>query len=365
MQRKSRNIIWLPSLLILAVKVAACSPILSDEAEEPTGTPVGFQQVRLTTIVETERSMARSEAFSSPQVAPEVDGRVVTIFHDIGDEVEEGTVLAQLDDSSYVLALSAAQADAAASETRYEQFKRDLNRLEMVGGGQYVSQMDLESARADVFTAQQELKAAQSRREEAQRQVSHTRIQAPISGRIDERYISEGDYVSAGDQAFRMVPDTSARTSLPFPERIGGRLEVGMNVKLRRLGSSDYWIEGQVTRLRPSVEDGMGIVAVVEFIPPSSWPSGTMLEGLVELAHRPNAITVPSESVIARPGRRVVYVLPGREDFGRVEERKVEVGLITADTTEILSGLEPGERVVVDGASYLTNDAEVRRQGAR
>ncbi|MEE2023782.1 efflux RND transporter periplasmic adaptor subunit [Alkalimonas mucilaginosa] len=365
MQTSSHRFFLISSAVFLGLSTIACSPINSDEAKAQQGTPVRVQPVHITTVVETERSMARSEAFSSPQVSPEVDGRVVEVLHDIGDEVEEGAILARLDDSSYTLALAAAQADEAALKTRAEQFARDLNRLEMVGGGQYVSQMDLESARADLYTARQELKAAESRREAAQRKVAHTRIQAPIAGRIDERHISEGDFVSAGDRAFRMIPQSSARVSLPFPERVGGRLETGMRVKLRRLGSDDYWIDGKVTRLRPSVEDGMGVTAVVEFIPPSSWPSGTMLEGLVEVAQRSNALQVPSVSVVDRPGRTVVYVLPGHEDYGKVEERRVELGQRSADRVEVLSGVSAGERVVVDGSAYLTHDAEVRIQGGR
>jgi RND family efflux transporter MFP subunit len=352
--------------IVLTVVLLALQGCRSGDAEEQesetTATPVSVTTVSIDTVVETERSMARSEAADNPRVSTEVGGRVEEILHDIGDRVEAGTVLARLDKTPYQLELSAAQANAAALSARLDRFQSELDRLERVGEGQYVSESDLEEAQAEVTATREELAAAESRRESAERDLDRALVRAPIDGQIDERLISEGDYLSTGDGAFQMIPDASARVSLPFPERVGDRLEVGMPVQLRRLDRDEDWIDGRLTRLRPSVEGGMGAVAVVEFDPPEQWRSGTMLEGLVEVDRREDALLVPSESVLDRPAGKVIYVVvdSDSDEYAEVEQRMVELGYRTAERTEILDGLDADDSIVVEGAAFLSDGAAVR-----
>jgi len=354
----------MPGLVLAATMLTACSDAEEDgEGSREDSTPVTVERVQIEQVEETERSMARSEAFSSPVVSAEVGGRVEEILHDIGDRVDSGAELARLEADSYRFALAAAQADAAALQARLTQYERELDRLASVGEGVYVSESDFEAAEADVTTTREELSAAENRRDEAARELERTVIHAPLAGRIDERMISEGDYVTVGDPIFRMVPDASARVSLPFPERVAGRLEAGMPARVRPLEADEGdWIDGEVTRLRPSVDGGMGVVAIVEFEPPESWRSGTMLEGQVIVERREEALVVPSESVVDRPDRNVIFVLPGdnSEKEGKVEEREVRRGYRTAEFTEIVEGVEADEQVVVDGAAFIGDGSRVR-----
>ena len=359
------NRIALTSWAAVAVCLAAaCSSAQGDEGGEGgegDGTPVTVAEARAESIAVTERSVARSEAFSSPLVAAEVTGRVEEIRHDVGDEVENGAVLARVDAQDYQIALSAAEADAEALRVRIEHARRELSRLEELGQQRHVSESEVDAADAELRTAEEELKSAETRRDEAQRALQKTAIRAPMAGRIDERTISEGDYVQSGSGAFRLVPDASARVALPYPERVGDRLEIGQPARVRRLGQDDEWYDAELTRLRPAVDEaGMGVVAIIEFEPPETWRSGALLEGEVVVEERKDAVVVPSESLQARPERDVVYVAPGDEATVEVEEREVELGHREAEETELLRGADAGERVVVDGAAYLTSGTRVR-----
>lgn len=349
-----------------AMALAACSVSDgNDEIMAPSGTPVRVHQVELDIVEETERSMGRSESFATPTVSAEVSGRVERIAVDVGDRVEADAVLAELDATPYELSLAAADADVAALGARVRQLQNELDRIRAVGDGQYVSASDLEAAEAGVETIRQELAAARNRMEEARRQLENTRIRAPLAGRVDARRVSEGDFVSSGDAMFRLLPDASSRVRLSFPEVVGDRLREGMPVRLRRLGRvDDEPVEGILSRIRPSVDGGMAVVAVVEFLAPDSWQSGTMLEGWVILDRREGAVMVPTGAIVDRPGRKVVFVLTGDADSGEVEERVVTLGLRRPDRTEILDGVEPGERVVVDGAPYLGDGTRVRLRSA-
>jgi RND family efflux transporter MFP subunit len=355
---------WRSALTVLVLLLLiACASEEGNETDEFEATPVIVERARADTVVETERSIARSEAFSAPVVATQVDGQVTEIIHDIGDHVSTGTPLATVDDTTLQLNLASAQAEVAALQARLEHAEREFKRLQQVAEGQHVSESELEMARTELAANQEEVKAAEGRRDVARRNVRKTKIRAPIDGRIEARLISEGDYLAAGSEAFHMVPDRSSRVSLPFPERSAERLQEGMPARVRRLHRDEPWVPAKLVRLGPSV-NGSGATAVIEFDPPDAWPSGALLEGEVQTDRRENAVLTPSESVVSRPERRVVYVLPGDAETGQVEEREVDIGYRSHERTEILLGVSAGERVVVDGAQYLSDGSEVRAREA-
>ena len=344
-----------------ALVLAGCAD--SDGQERPLadGTPVTVTPVRAGVIEEHERSIAPSEVRHRPVIAAEVSGRVQHVAVDVGDRVTEGVVLAKLDDAQHRLAAAAARADVAALAATLRQQQSQVDRIRRVGDGQYVSAADLEAAEARLESLRQEHAAAVNRHDEARRRLELSVIRAPVDGRIDARMVSEGDFLGTGDDVFRILPDSGGRVRLPFPERAGDRLAEGMPAVIRRLGQDGGpRVEGRVVRLRPSVSGSMTVTAVVEFDAPRHWNPGTMLEGRIRVTRREDALLVPSAAIVDRPGRKVVYVLPGDARSGIVEERVVTLGHRAADTTEVLEGVQLGERVVVEGAAYLSDGAAAR-----
>jgi hypothetical protein len=82
------------------------------------------------------------------------------------------------------------------------------------------------------------------------------------------------------------------------------------------------------------------------------------VNGAIVIGERPNAVTVPEQSVVLRPAGEVVYVL----NAGKAEQRVVQTGLRQGGLVEIQSGVKAGETVIVDGASFLTDKAPVAVQ---
>ncbi len=82
--------------------------------------------------------------------------------------------------------------------------------------------------------------------------------------------------------------------------------------------------------------------------------------GEVVVERRDDAVRVPRLSVVQRPAGQVVFVVDGEE----VSQREIEIGHQTSDWVEIISGLDAGERIVTDGASFLSDGARVRYEDA-
>jgi RND family efflux transporter MFP subunit len=286
----------------------------------------------------------------------------VVLAYDPGDRIEQGSELARLDDEPYRLAVAVAESEVARLEARVRELENEMRRMRSVSAEGYVSESELESAEAQLEGAREQLSGTRNRREEAQRDLRHTSILAPLSGRVDQRMISEGDFLSSGDAAFRIDPDSRYRVQLPFPEVMGDRLSEGMPVRIRRLGrDADGPVDGWISSLRPAVDQGArAVVAVAEFDKPDDWRTGTLVEGIVILERREEVVLVPRVSVVERPVGTVVFVLSGSGNSGQVEERRVSIGYRTVDEVEITDGLETGEQVVSDGASFLSGGARVR-----
>ncbi|MDQ2068534.1 efflux RND transporter periplasmic adaptor subunit [Natronospira bacteriovora] len=360
LQRMENGRYLFPLVLVLAVLLTACAGEDAEEeaAEELSdGTPVQVVAVERATVEELERSVGTVETFTQPVVAAEVSGRVRLIEKDVGDEVSEGDVLARIDREPFEIGRAVAAAEVGRLEARQRQLELDLQRLQRLSEREYATEQDMDAVAAELDATRQQLESARNQLRRAERDLRLTDIVAPVGGLVDERMISEGGFIAAGNPAFRLQPMDRFRAVISFPERVGDRLETGMTVRLLPRGGREGEVRGQITRLRPAVHPGSRSLQVfVEFDNPGNWRPGMTVEARVILDVREEAMRVPAISLVQRPAGRVVYVVEENE----VREQVVEIGVRAAEWVEILSGLSGDEKVVSEGAAFLSDGARVR-----
>jgi RND family efflux transporter MFP subunit len=213
----------------------------------------------------------------------------------------------------------------------------------------------LEEAVAQESARQAELNDARARLAEAEYRLDRTRIKSPVDAIVERRLISVGDYVSPGTPIVTIVGRDGIRAVLPFPERLSGQLRPGLAVTLEQPARPEEAVTGTVTEVRPMVgTNNRAVEALVDLPGASDWPAGGSVTARLVLASR-EGVVVPAASVVRRPAGDVVYVLTGE----KVAERKVTVGLREVERAELLTGLEPGETVILGGAGFLTDGALV------
>ncbi|MEA5444514.1 efflux RND transporter periplasmic adaptor subunit [Gammaproteobacteria bacterium AB-CW1] len=347
------------SLLILPLLLIACGEQEengNDEESSP-GTPVRAETVERATVQEQERSVGTVETFTRPVVAAEVSGRIVRIEHDVGDEVAEGEVLARIDREPFELGRAVAAAEVGRLEARIRQLELDLARLQRLSEREYATEQDKDGVQAELDGARQQLESARNQLRQAERDLRLTDIHAPVDGIVDERMVSEGGFIQAGNPAFSIQPMDRFRAVVSFPERLSDRIERDMVVHLSPRGGRHGEAEGRVTRLRPAVDpSSRSLRVIVEFDNPGNWRPGMTVEARVVLEERADAMRVPVLSLVQRPGGQVVYIV---ED-GEARERSVKVGVRTSEWVEIREGLDGEEQVITEGANFLSDGARVR-----
>jgi len=304
-------------------------------------------------------SEGQIEAISSPMIAAEVGGRIIAVSADVGQDVVVGQVLAKIDPVDYELAKKLVSTDIDRLKSLIVAQKLQVKRLKTLVTKKSANQSSLDEAQAQLGALKAQLLGAKVRLQQAERNRIKSQIVSPINGKVDQRKISEGDYVKAGTPLFHLTTRNHLRVWLPFPESLGSQLQTGLPVSLNSAVAPDRQVDSHITSLRPEItRSNRAISVIIDLDNPGDWQPGASVTGKVRIALHENALVVNQASIIRRPGGLVVY----RIVDGKAQEVPVTTGIHQDDIVEILSGLQPGDQLALDGAAYLTDGVVVQVQ---
>lgn len=272
-------------------------------------------------------------------VAPIVTAPIRRVYVQEGDAVRPGEILAQLEDGPQVgttLQLEAQAAQARAAAARQQ-------RLYDAGFG----------ARAALEDAVAQRKAAEAAAASARARLADYRLKAPFAGRVLRRDAEPGDLAMTGQAMFVIADVSHLRITADVDERDVGRLSVGMEAVVRADGFPGQIFQARVTDITPQ-GDATGRVFRVRLSLPAATPlkPGMTVETNLVTARRADAVLVPSAAL----SEGAVWIVHG----GRAHRREVRTGAAGADRTEIVSGVSPGQSVVLNPPAKLRPDARVR-----
>ncbi len=355
------------------IPVAACAALLvaagCGGGDSAAG---GFQPPPpRVTVVETARRTvelpfeyaARIEGSREVEVRARVSGILLRRAYDEGRPVREGQLLFVIDPAPYRAEVDSAQAALAEAEARSSRAEREAARLEPLLAERAVSRKAYDDAVSEAEQARAAVLGAKARVERAQLDLSYTRVVAPISGLSSRAAYSEGSLVEPGEDSLLTrisrvepiwvrfsVPDATflelrrgiatGAVDAPAP----GELEIELvladgtvHAERGRVNFSDSRIDRRTgaVDLRAELANADGSLVPGQF-------ARVRLLGVT----RPDAVLVPQRAVQQGRAGKFVYVI-GAGDVA--ERREVEMGEWIGDHWLVASGLDGGERVVVDG----------------
>lgn len=220
------------------------------------------------------------------------------------------------------------------------------------------AQAQFEAAKSSVASAQSELAAAQAREQRDRVLFDYSRIYAPFSGIITQRYANEGTLVQAGTSSStnvlpiaKLSQDDLFRLVIPVPESYVRYIHVGDPVAVH-VSSLDRNFPGTVTRFSTDVNQSTRTMHTEVNVPN---PKGVLMPGLyadatITLEKKNDALSVPLQAVNQGTNGATVDVVTPEN---RIEVRPVQLGLESADWAQVVSGLNGGEKVVVSDRSAL------------
>ncbi len=335
------NTVILPLVILL---VAACT------AEKPGGggqeKPVAVEvaPVQVDTL---EQTLAAVGTLSSPQstvVTSQVDGKVAKLNIQQGGTVEAGALLATLDDSVQQAEVAAAEAAVYSARQVYE---RD-RRIKGTGG---ISELQLQTEKAD-------LRQAEARLAQARASLDHTNIRAPYAGVLGLRKVSLGSYIKAGDAVVDLRQIDPLDLDFSIPQQEIARLQVGQEVHFTVSGLEGNF-QGQVTTVVPALAAGSRAVPLQATVanPERKLKPGMFAQIRLVVGKTPNALFVPMQALVPEGQVNHIWVVGPEE---HAEQRTVTVGEYRENTVQILSGLQPDDRVIVAGTQKLRPKAKLK-----
>jgi len=286
------------------------------------------------------------EAIQRSTVSAQTSGRVVEIFFDVDDFVEQGQLVVRLSDSEQRSRLQQAQASLDEANARRSEASTEFDRIRRLHESDLISRAEFDRSRTALDSAEARLNSARAAVAEAREQLGYTQVTAPYPGIVTERHVEIGESVGPGAPLLTGISLERLRVELHVPQGLIETVRRLQNITIT-LPSGDR-IQAESLTIFPFADPQTNTFRVRAILPELAPAAGLFPGMLVKAAIRLGSdqrLVVPSEAVVFRSEVVAVYVI---EADGRIGFRQIRVGRELSEGFEVLAGLRPGERVALD-----------------
>lgn len=357
---------WLAPL-VLAVSLAACGQQAEQEQQQGMPpAPVTVERVETTSVTYYGEYAARVRGAREAEVSAQVSGILQERRFTEGGFVEQGETLFQIDPEPYEIQLATARAELSDAESALRQAESEWNRVSGLYEQNALSTRDFESAQSQRDGARARLERARAAVQDAERNLRYTRVEAPISGIAGMENITEGNLVQTGMALTHVTQVDPIHLHFSMPEGDAWQqravrqndAELANQVWAVMPDGSDYAEVGTINFVNPRVDERSASVSMRarfenadnELIP------GQYLRVRVVVSDYQDIFKIPATAVVqGRDGAQVFIV----NDDDVVSAQVVQLGPIIDGEQLVLSGLEPGLKLVVNGQVALRDGAQV------
>jgi len=324
--------------------------------------PVAVEVTRVTTadVADVVTGVGTVNALKDVMVSSETAGRVTAVRVKVGDPVRRGQTLIEVDEELKQVAVDQARAQLQAAETSLEKARKDYERADTLFKTQDVADVELQGYRLAFAAARAQEMSATAALRLAQRQLSDTRITAPISGFVASRRIDVGEMASPGREVANIVDVSSVKVKLSVAEEEIGKLCLGQKATLRLDAHPDEQFEGTVYTIGAKSESPNGHTYPVEVLVRNrdahALKAGmyARVDILVTIAR--NALSISKGSIVETGGKPGVFIV----ENGIARFRPITLGIRGTEHYQVLTGLRAGDLIISFGQKGIKDGAAVQ-----
>ena len=327
--------------------------------------------------VYTTALAGRIASFQVAEVRPQVGGILQQRLFTEGADVKTGQALYQIDPATYEAALDSAQAALMKAEANVTPARLKAERFRELLAIKAVSKQEYDDAQAAFKQAEADVAVNRAAVKTARINLEYTKVRSPISGRIGKSAFTPGALVTANqaqaltsvrqlDPVYVDITQSSQDLLRLRAQFTNGELRSAAEeapVRLKLENGAMYPHEGRLQFTDVSVDESTGMVSLRALFPnpehillPGMYVRAVIAEGVDE-----NALLVPQRALRRDPkGQASVLLVDGG---GKVDVRLVDVGRTVGDSWQGLSGLKPGDRVIVEGGQNVRPGMSVKIRG--
>ncbi len=412
--------------------LAGCGLFPKGEAQSQAGSPTNQSQAatavdvaiaRKGLLTEAREYTNKTQPIREVSLRSQIEGQVLKLNVDVGDRINQGQILGQIDDSILLTLVSNAEAELAArqsevsrlktqeseAKTRVEQARlqlqqanADATRFDQLAKDGATSQQRAEQARTEARTAAQVLRSAEEQVRnqqaaivaaerrvlaqqalvtQAKKRRSYAILTSPITGVVVARSTEVGNLVQPGTELLKLGDLSSAKVIVLVSEQDVGNIRLGSSARVKLDALPKDKLVGKVTRISPAANSLLVPVEVTVANPSRKIGSGLLARVYFEHVATPQVIVPLSalqeerssqqaspdplkaiDTKAEKPPKKegILFVVNGDGNQATVESRSVRLGVQADGKVEILAGLQPGEKFVVRSGKPLTEGEPVR-----
>ncbi len=363
-------------LPLLAVSVSVIA--LSACGGKPQGygaqgpTPVGVEVMHVEQVSLTTELSGRTTSVLVSDVRPQVGGLIKSRLFTEGSLVKQGQPLYQIDPAPYQATLASAQGTLANAQAALTTAKLKADRYKELVTINAVSKQANDDAQAALQQAEATVQSAQAAVDTAKINVGYTTVTAPISGRIGKSSFTPGALVTAGQATALATIQETDKIYVDINRSVSDVLAMKQAIQSGSVGAADsadvtlildngttYPVTGKLQFSDVTVDEGTGTVDLRAIFPN---PDGTLLPGMyvrakLATAVAANGILVPQAAVQRDPKGNASVFVAGPD--GKVASKPIQLGQSVGEKWLVMSGLAPGDKVIVTGLQKIAPGAPV------
>ncbi len=299
----------------------------------PTAT-VRIQTVESKKRIATEEVVGTVRAKLRSVIEAKVSGKVSQMLVVPGQQVKAGEQLATIDARE----IQARVEQAAAVR---QQADADLKRFASLLEQKILAQAEYDNAQAKARVAQAALV-------EAETMQGYTKVTAPFAGVITRKHADVGDLATPGKPLLEMEDSTALRLEADVPEAVVGRLTLGDKLPVR-ISALETELEGVISEIAPAADSGSRTFLVKLDLTGTSGLRAGQFGRVAMPVGETSALRVPATAMVQRGQMEIVFVVSD----GKAQLRIVKTGKRIGGEVELVSGVEAGEKVVIEGTAGL------------
>ena len=363
---------------------AGCGSQTSDDGEEQTAAGTAVEVAEVTKgAMSTEYSVnGKVVADNEVQVFPMLAGQVLTLSVSEGDKVAKGQTLLNVDTSSVTSTMSSLRESYNATKTAtekaienaqigVEQAQLAVENTEALLEAGAAAEQDLTKTKQGLAQAQAGVQQARAQQaaslaqiqasmDQINKQASYGTVTAPCAGTVTAVNVVQGGMASSAQPAVVIAEDSRVKINASVSEDVFAGLHTGDSAGVQISVLSDEVKSAKIVSLPAAANQQTNLYDVSVSVPSGTEPAiGAFATVIFYTDRRENTLSVPTDCVLTgNDNERYLFTV---DESGTTAARvTVETGLVGKTNTEITSGLNEGDRVVVKGQSYLSDGSAVR-----
>ncbi len=293
-------------------------------------------------------------------IKSKVSGQVQEAALREGVSVQQGQVLARLDQADLKARLAQQQAMLEEAQAKLSMARKNENNANALLSQKFISQTSFDTTANAVELARANVKSASAMVELARIALNDSVIHAPISGIISKRHVQAGDKVAPDMPVYTIVGLQELTLEAQVPTTDIPRVKIGQEVNFRVDGFAKREFSGKVARINPTTEAGSRAMLVYISVPnaDSVLRGGMFAKGNITTERTKEAPMVPLAALREEAGKQVVYLVSN----GIVVSQPVSLGLRSEDAglAEVTGGLDKGANVIISKLEGVKPGAKVK-----